>query len=116
MCGHYGDVAAQARQAAQDVELGAVVDGNHLVAWRRLVAVALAARPARLVPAIGMSATHLGGEVHALQARPLRGSGPAGLQVQRAVGAFSDGRVLRYEVAHRAGEGAGGVAAATDQV
>src|SRR3546814_13884615 len=53
ICGHYGDVAAQARQAAQDVELGAVVDGNHLVAWRRLVAVALAERPARLVPAIG---------------------------------------------------------------
>src|SRR3546814_19621079 len=60
ICGHYGDVAAQARQAAQDVELGAVVDGNHLVAWRRLVAVALAERPARLVPAIGLSAAQFG--------------------------------------------------------
>src|SRR3546814_17743886 len=59
---------------------------------------------------------HLGGEVHALQTRPLRGHGPAGLQVQRAVGEVHDGRVRRPEVAHPAGEGAGVDAAETDEV
>ena len=65
------DLAAGVGEAAQDVALGAVVDGDHVVLGLGELAVALAQRPLGLVPAVGLLGRHLDGEIHAVEAGPL---------------------------------------------
>ncbi len=63
-------LAAGAGEAAQDVALQAVVDGDDVERRILLAAVAFAPHPARLVPRIALAARHVGHEVHAVEARP----------------------------------------------
>ncbi len=68
--GHHGHPAAEAGEAAQDVALHAVVDGDHVRPPAVAAAVALAPGPAGLVPAVALAARDLAGEVHALEPGP----------------------------------------------
>ena len=67
---HHRDRAALAREAAQDVALGPVIDRDHAVAGRGHPPEAGLRRPGRRVPAISPAAGHLAGEVHAGEPRP----------------------------------------------
>ena len=68
--GHDRDPAAERGQAAQDVALGAEIHRDDVAARFGLPAVALAPRPAGLVPAIGLGAGDVLRQVHAFQPRP----------------------------------------------
>src|SRR5713226_10504354 len=68
---HDRDAAALRREHAQDVALGAIIDGDDVETRRGEAAIALSLLPARLVPRIGLAAGDLLGEVHALETRPL---------------------------------------------
>ena len=68
---HDRDLAAGVGEAAQDVALGAVVDGDHVILGLGELAVALAQRPLGLVPAVGLLGRHLDGEIHAVEAGPV---------------------------------------------
>src|ERR1700719_4939884 len=68
---HHGDAAALRRQHAQDVALGAIIDGDDVTARRGEAAIAVTLLPAGLVPGIALAAGHFLGEVHALETRPL---------------------------------------------
>ena len=87
--------------------LGPVIDGDDVAAGRLEGAVALAQRPFGLVPAIGLAAGDLNGEVHALEPRPGRRLGPHGREVEAAVGRVDQDPLRRAQLADAAGERAG---------
>ena len=88
---HHRDLAAGVGEAAQDVALGAVVDGDDVVLGLAELAVALAQRPLGLVPLVGLLGRDLDGEVHAVEAR----ASPARDLAQRGDVELAVGRMAR---------------------
>src|SRR5579862_8581459 len=68
-----GDTRADPGEAAQDVALGAVVDGDDVEVRLRLPAITLAELPGRLIPSVALPAAHLDREIHAVETGPGRG-------------------------------------------
>ena len=98
------DLAAGVGEAAQDVALGAVVHGDHVILGLGELAVALAQRPLGLVPAVGLLGRHLDGEVHAVEAGPLLGDLAQLGDVELAVGGMDHHAAGRAAVADTAGD------------
>ena len=100
--GDHGNPAAGGGEAAQDVALGAEIDGDHVVGGRRLAGVPVAEGPRRLVPGKRLAAGHLPGQVHALEPRPGGGPGAEGVDVDVAVLGVDDGALGGAAVANAA--------------
>ena len=75
---HHRDLAAAARQLPQDIALDAVIDGDDVEPVGGAPAIALAEHPGRLVPVIALAGGDVGHKIHAFEARPGGGRGPAG--------------------------------------
>ncbi len=99
---HDRHLAAGVGEAAQDVALGAVVDGDHVILGLLELAVALAQRPGRLGPRIALLGRDLDREIHAFETGPFL----RGLQqlrnVELAVRRMHDHAARRAAVAHAA--------------
>src|SRR4029450_8000283 len=113
---HDGDLAAGVGEAAQDVALGAVVDGDDMVLRLAELAVALAQRPRCLVPAVGLLGRDLDGEVHAVEPGPFLGDVPELGDIEFAVGRIHHHAARRPAVADAPGDGARVDAAHTGQI
>ncbi len=73
--GHHRDLAARRGEAAQDVALEPIIDGDDMQLGLLLPPVALAPSPAHLIPGVALPRRHLGNEVHADESRPGFGFG-----------------------------------------
>ena len=85
MSRHHRHPAAGRGETAQDVALGAVIDGDDMEFRVFKFAEAIGKRPFRLVPGIGLAAGDVTGQVHAFQPRPRLGLGPERVDVDGAV-------------------------------
>jgi hypothetical protein len=103
-------------EAAQDVALGAVVDGDNVILGLVELAVALAQRPLGLVPIVGLLRRDLDGEVHAVEAGPLLGNLAHRRNVELAVGGVDHDTVGRTAIPDTTRDGAGIDVAYTGQI
>ena len=106
-CWQHSDIAANGRQAPQDIALCAVIHGNNLIFRGFMGNIALRPSPAFLIPFVGLCTADLFGEVQAFEPSEAFGLRQKVLDIEHAVCIVAQGDMRRTLLADGAGEATG---------
>ena len=112
--GQHGDVATGRGKAPQDISLGAEIYGNHLEFGVVLPRVACGPGPAHFIPAIGLCACHILGQIQPLEPGKAARARHQRLDVKDAFGVMAQRHMRRALLANGACQAAGVDAADSD--
>ena len=106
-CRQNGHIATRRGKAAQDVALGTVIDGNDLVFRVGLRGISLGPGPPHFVPAVGLRAGHVFGQIRTFQAGKPAGCCNQCFDVEIAFGIMGERGMGGPLLADGAGQAAG---------
>ena len=113
-CRKDSHVATRRGEAAQNIALGAIVEGDNLETRFCSICVTLGPCPPLFIPLIGLRAGHFAGQIKAFEAAEGAGAGDQIFDVKIAVGIMGQGCVRGALLPDRAGQAARVNAADTD--
>jgi hypothetical protein len=111
----HGHAQPERGERAQDIALDSVIERDHMMASAIGLAIAVRVVPAGARPVVALAAGHLGGEVHADQARPGAGEFGEAAPIGNMFGMKTEGRGLSAGVTQSPGQAAGVDAGDADQ-